>query len=312
MKTSLLATLATLIVHTIRAADSTTLKDQLDARRAEFQKSAPADKAAAYQAGIDAVANSGIYERLKKVGEQAPDFTLNDAAGQPVTLSRLLEKGPVVLTWYRGGWCPYCNLALRAMQQRLADFQKLGGQLVALTPELPEYATKTQTDAGLEFHVLSDVGNRVARAYGAVFKMTPEVANAMRKGAKTDVRNGDESDELPLALTCVVGRDGVIRYLFADADYRYRAEPSRILDALRALQPGCKTRSATPAAHLLGKRVESALRSRRDRSPAHRGLRHHHRRHRRDRTRRVQRLGAWFPRKDARAAAGESRLLHER
>ena len=92
--------------------------EQVDARRAEFLKSVPADKAQSYQAGIDAVTTSGIYDRALKTGAKAPDLTLNNAEGQPTRLSDLLKKGPVVLTWYRGGWCPYCNLALAALTER--------------------------------------------------------------------------------------------------------------------------------------------------------------------------------------------------
>jgi len=231
----LIALLAALPLH----AES--LQQQLEAKRREFAAKAPPERAAAYQAGIDAVAASGIYERAKKTGDRAPDFTLKNAAGKEVRLSALLAKGPVVLTWYRGGWCPYCNLALAALQEKLPEIQRLGATLVALTPELPEHAEDTTKKGALAFEVLSDVGNRVAREYGVVFKMTPEVAAAMRAGAKTNVRNGDESDELPLGAAYVIAPDGEITYAFLDADYRRRAEPARLVDALTALKTGRPT-----------------------------------------------------------------------
>ena len=198
----------------------------------------PAGKAQSYQAGIDAVAASGIYDRALKTGGKAPDFTLQNPQGQPTRLSDLLKKGPVVLTWYRGGWCPYRNLALAALAEKLPAINAAGGQLVALTPELPGFADETTKKRGLPFTVLSNPGNRVAREYGVVFKMTPDVAAAMQKGAKLHERNGDESDELPLAAAYVIAKDGTVTYAFLDADYRNRAEPSRLVDALNALRSG--------------------------------------------------------------------------
>ncbi len=160
---------------------------------------------------------------------------------QPVRLSDLLKNGPVVLTWYRGGWCPYCNLALAALAEKLPEITAAGGQLVALTPELPEHAEETTKKNKLPFTVLSDVGNRVAREYGVVFKMTPDVAAAMQKNAKLHERNGDASDELPLGAAYVIAPDGTVTYAFLDADYRNRAEPSRLVDALLALKTGQPT-----------------------------------------------------------------------
>jgi len=211
-----------------------TLSDQLSAKQKDFISKTPPEKAASYQAGIDAVAKSGIYDRAKKSGDKAPDFTLKNAAGKEVSLSSLLEKGPVVLTWYRGGWCPYCNLTLVALQEKLPEFQAAGATLVALTPELPHFTEDTTKKGEIAFEVLSDVGNNVARKYGIVFKMVPDVAEAMRNFAKTVERNGDESDELPLAAAYVIAPDGKITYAFLDADYRLRAEPSRLVDEVKA------------------------------------------------------------------------------
>jgi peroxiredoxin/predicted ester cyclase len=219
-------------------AEEMSLKQQLDAKKAAFEEMAPAEKIAMYQEGIDEVSASGIYDRAKKVGDAAPDFGLTNQVGETVRLSELLRKGPVVLTWYRGGWCPYCNLTLAALQKALPQFQALGATLVALTPELPDHSLQTAEKNALEFEVLSDVGQKVAREYGVVFKMSDDVAAAMRSFAKTHERNGDESDELPLSATYVINTDGEITYAFLDAEYRNRAEPSRLVDALQAIRSG--------------------------------------------------------------------------
>lgn len=224
------------------AAEEGSLAAQLQARKEAFLQSAPPEKAELYEAGIAEVAASGIYDQAKKVGDSAPDFTLPDPQGKPVRLAELLKKGPVVLTWYRGGWCPYCNLALASLQQTLPELTELGATLVALSPELPTFAEATAAENELTYPVLSDVGNRVAREYGLVFKMTPGVAEAMRRGAKTVERNGDESDELPLSATYVIAPDGTITYAFLDADYRKRAEPSRIVEAVKAIPPADEER----------------------------------------------------------------------
>ncbi len=217
------------------AVEAGSLAAELEARKESFLQSAPPERVELYEAGIADVAASGIYDQAKKVGDTAPDFTLPDPQGQPVRLAALLKIGPVVLTWYRGGWCPYCNLALASLQRTLPELTELGATLVALSPELPTFAEATAAENELTYPILSDVGNRVAREYGLVFKMSPGVAEAMRKGPKTVERNGDESDELPLSATYVIAPNGTITYAFLDADYRKRAEPSRIVEAVKAI-----------------------------------------------------------------------------
>lgn len=211
------------------------LTAELEALKASFEQRAPADRKALYDAGTQAVIDAGIVERAKSMGDQAPGFTLTNQTGQPVSLSALLEQGPVVLTWYRGGWCPYCNLTLRAYQDRLADFTALGATLVALTPELPDKSISTAEKQGLAFQVLSDTGNAVAREYGVVFKLTDGVHQSYEKGFGLSQFNGDDSGELPLAATYVIDRQGTIRWAFLDADYQNRAEPADVLAALRRL-----------------------------------------------------------------------------
>lgn len=212
------------------------LKQRLDAKREAFLEKAPREKVEEYQAGIDAVSESGIYDRALKVGDRAPDFTLPDASGKEVKLSQLLQEGPVVLTWYRGGWCPYCNLALAALQETLPELREAGARLVAISPETPDHTADTTKANALGFTVLSDVGNQVAREYGLVFEMTPAVAEAMEKGFGLSKWNASDSGELPLAASYVIAPDGTISYAFLDADYRNRAEPARLVDALHALQ----------------------------------------------------------------------------
>jgi peroxiredoxin len=213
----------------------TSLKSKLEEKKENFELKADDTKKIAYKKGIESVENSGILSTAKQVGEKAPNFTLNNALGQPVELNDYLKKGNVVLTWYRGGWCPYCNLTLNELQQELPNFKANGATLIALTPELPDKSISTAEKNNLEFEVLSDLGNKIANEYGIVFKLTDDVAKMYNKAFDMNSYNGDTSNALPLAATYIINKNGDIIYAFLDADYRNRAEPSEITAFLKKL-----------------------------------------------------------------------------
>ncbi|MEM9016753.1 MAG: peroxiredoxin family protein, partial [Verrucomicrobiota bacterium] len=139
----------------VSRAEATETGDSLEAaiaaRKAEFRASASDEKIAAYANGIEAVVKAGVVESARKAGDKAPDFTLPNAKGVEVSLATELEKGPVVLTWYRGGWCPYCNIQLAAYQKVLPQFEELGAQLIAVSPELPDKSLSTAEKNSLRF-----------------------------------------------------------------------------------------------------------------------------------------------------------------
>ena len=220
-------------VVSMSQADS--LKSTLNSRKDAFSTKAPSDVKKIYAEGILAVEESSITASAKQVGDVAPDFVLPHASGEKVKLSDALKDGPVVLTWYRGGWCPYCNLTLHAMQKELPNFKAAGATLFALTPEVPDHSMSTAEKNELEFQVLSDLDNQVAREYGVVFKLTDDVAAIYEEKFGLSEYNGNKSAELPLAATYVIGTDGKIVYAFLDADYRNRAEPSKITEVLQSL-----------------------------------------------------------------------------
>lgn len=217
----------------MKKENPTSLKSKLEERKTNFALKADDNKKKAYQEGIESVEKSGIVNTAKQVGDEAPDFTLNNALGKPVNLSEYLKKGKVVLTWYRGNWCPYCNLTLHALQEELSKFQAYGANLIALTPELPDESISTSEKHNLQFEILSDVGNKVAKEYGIVFQLTDEVAEMYNQSFELNNHNGDESNELPLAATYIINEKGEIVYAFLDADYRNRAEPSELTDFLK-------------------------------------------------------------------------------
>jgi len=213
------------------SADAMTLAEQLDARKARFVEMAPPERVASAENAITEVADSGVLDEAINLGDKAPDFTLPDALGNLVSLYDELAKGPVILTWYRGSWCPYCNIQLHDYQMSLGDIQAAGAQLMAVSPELSDSALTWKEKNELEFIVLSDVGNEVAREYGIVYRIPKGIEGGYVAGGRNDLTeyNGDDSLELPLAVTYVIGTDGTVEYAFVDADYRKRAETSEVV-----------------------------------------------------------------------------------
>ncbi|RKR15369.1 peroxiredoxin [Maribacter vaceletii] len=204
------------------------LQTQLDEVKNNFESKADASIIKIYNDGIKAVTKSGVLENAKNVGDTAPNFILKNALGNPVELQEFLKKGKVVLTWYRGGWCPFCNLTLRELQQELPNFNANNATLIALTPEVPDNSLSTKEKHNLDFEVLSDLGNKIAKEYGIVYKLTDDVAKSYNSSFGLNNYNGDDSNELPLAATYIINEDGTIAYAFLDAEYRNRAEPTEI------------------------------------------------------------------------------------
>ena len=214
---------------------STTLSQQLEEYRAGWMLRVPAERRAAMERHIAHLSETGIGRNAKQIGDLAPEIILPDAHGRAFDVATLLAKGPVVVTFYRGGWCPYCNLELKAYQSELPRITAAGASLVAISPEKPDDSMSTAEKNALTFPVLSDVGQKVGKAFGLVYSFTDEL-RTVYDGFKLDIpsKNGAPGDwSLPLSATYVIASDG--RILFADTsvDYRRRTDP---LDVLRALE----------------------------------------------------------------------------
>lgn len=212
-----------------------TLDALLDVKRQDGASKFTEEKKKIYADGIVSVSDSGILDTALNVGDKALDFSLKNQLNQTVSLYDQLKDGPVVLTWYRGGWCPYCNITLHYLQDKLPEIKTAGATLLALTPELPDNSLNTSEKNNLEFSVLSDVGNVIGKNYGVVFELTTEVATIYNNGFGLNEKNGDTSNQLPLAATYVIDTNGIIQYAFLDADYTKRAEVSEIVTALKKL-----------------------------------------------------------------------------
>jgi peroxiredoxin len=212
------------------------LKGELDAFRSEFMaKVAPEIRDAMVRADME-LAASGIAQRALKAGDHAPDFRLPDTLGGCVRLRDLVATGPVVLSFYQGGWCPYCKLELRALQKALPEITHLGAKLVAVSPQTPDESLSTAEKNALAFPVLSDAGSVIAKAFGIAYDLAEELRPIYaRFGHALPDKNGDESWVLPMPATYVIDTDGTIALAFVDVDYRNRLEPPEILAALQAL-----------------------------------------------------------------------------
>jgi signal transduction histidine kinase len=211
------------------------LQHQIDEFNAQARSQFPADLLQDLTRPIAQLIQSGAAEQALTEGAPAPDFTLPDAFGHPVTLSRLLQRGPVVITFYRGSWCPYCKLTLRAYQQALPQIQESGASLVAISPQTPEHSRAMVEKQELTFAVLSDVGNTVARQFGLVYTIDEAVRGAYQQvGADLPAFNSDDSWELPMAGTFVVDQTGTVLLAFVDPDFTRRLDPSAIIARLLA------------------------------------------------------------------------------
>jgi peroxiredoxin len=210
------------------------LKEQLADYRTGWYKRVPPERQAIMQRHIDQLRNGAIARTMLKVGDHAPAIVLKNAKGETVDVSMLLRKGPVIVTFYRGGWCPYCNLELKAYQEVLPQITAAGAFLVAISPEKPDDTLSTAEKNTLTFEVLSDVGQKVGWAFGLVYEFSDELKTAYQ-GFNLDIpaRNGTPDEwALPVSATYVIDRDGVIIYAYTDPDYRDRADPRDLINIL--------------------------------------------------------------------------------
>ncbi|WP_375473217.1 peroxiredoxin-like family protein [uncultured Nostoc sp.] len=177
---------------------------------------------------------SGIIDQSLKVGDIIPNFILPNAFNQLVELQKLLFNGPVVISFFRGYWCPFCNLELAGLQQALPAIKTLGASIIAISPQNNRHTISTVEKHELTYEVLSDRSNMIARQFGIVFQIPEYLRHILEeKGHVLPRYNGDESFELPIPATFVVDRDGKIVYAFVDADYTKRLDPIEIVSILR-------------------------------------------------------------------------------
>lgn len=213
------------------------LQGKLDALKSAFEtKFAPPAVVEALHRATDELIASGAQDRALKAGEIAPAFTLPDADGHPLSSATLLAKGPLVLTFYRGAWCPYCNFDLSALEQARPDIEARGASLVAISEQTAPNSRKSQRQNGLGFPILGDHGGEIAARFGLRWTL-PDYLREVHKALGADLTqfNGEDSWTLPMPARYVIAPDGVIAYAEVNADYTRRPEPAAILPVLERL-----------------------------------------------------------------------------
>lgn len=214
-----------------------TLAQQTQQTLDAFISDLPDDQQKTVAAAFQELLASNVASAARSVGDRAPHFNLPNVRGGTLAIEEALSEGPVVLSFYRGSWCPFCNLELNALQRRLPEIRERGARLIGISPERPDSSLSHAEKLSLEFDVLSDLGNRIAGDYGLIMTV-PETLRPLylQWGIDLPAANGDESHQLPVPATYVIDSSGVIRAAYVEKDYTKRMEPEDIVLALKALK----------------------------------------------------------------------------
>ena len=213
---------------------SLTIREQSEQLQAASAAQLPADVVEVFSRNSQQLRARGVPGGTVRVGDTVPSFTLRNAVGDRVSLDDLVATGPAVLVFYRGGWCPYCNLALRTYQRELLpQLGAWGATLAAISPQTPDQSLSTAEKAALSFEVLSDSGSRLARRIGIAFEQAEEVLGAQRRlGLDLAQVNEEGSTELPMPTVLIVDPDRTVRFVDVHPDYTNRTEVADIIAAL--------------------------------------------------------------------------------
>jgi peroxiredoxin len=215
------------------------LQAELDAFKADYEAgkppyNVPYSVIKTMQRATAELIESGAARRAKKAGDLAPSFSLKDPDGNVITSADLLKRGPLVLSFYRGVWCPYCNMELRALEAAKPEFDRYGASLVAISPQTAPNSRKSVRQNKLSFPILSDVKGKVGAAFGLRFNL-PDYLVELYKQLKNDLPtfNDDPSWTLPMPARYVIGQDGLILYSEVNPDYTRRLEPEDMIPVLQ-------------------------------------------------------------------------------
>ncbi|TGX49207.1 AhpC/TSA family protein [Sphingomonas gei] len=218
------------------------LQDKLDAMRDDFENGRfplvpTSDQLETMQRATQSLIDSGQADDALKAGDTAPEFTLEDADGNTVSSRALLARGPLVATFYRGVWCPYCNYDLQALEEVRSEIEARGASLVAISPQTPANSRKSQRDNKLGFPILSDARASVADDFGLRFALPDDLIEVYQQfGNDLPKINDDPAWVLPMPARYVIGTDGVIAYAEVNPDYTRRPDPTELLPVLDSLR----------------------------------------------------------------------------
>ena len=212
------------------------LKQQTRQAMKGFIGSLPAKDQVTLGTAFVKLLNSDAGDSAPSEGSSAPDFELKNVHGETRRLSEMLEQGPVVLSFYRGGWCPFCNLEFKALSDILPEIQAKDANLIGISPETPDASLSTIEKHHLPFEVLCDLGNKIAERYGLIMTIYEELRPLYQQwGIDVPAANGDDSYQLPIPATYVIKQDGTIHACYVNRNYTSRMEPADILQALESI-----------------------------------------------------------------------------
>lgn len=217
-------------------SNNQTLAEKTQKAMQDFFSSIPEDAQQIVGGAFEKLMKSDVGDNAPATGDQAPDFELPNVRGGSTQLSERLKQGPVVLSFYRGGWCPFCNLEFKALSDILPEIEDKGASLIGISPELPDASLSTIEKHNLPFEVLSDAGNKIANKYGLIMDVYEEIQPLYKEwGIDVPAANGDDSYQLPIPATFIIKQDGSIVACYVNKDYTTRMEPSDILAALASI-----------------------------------------------------------------------------
>ncbi|MBK5241354.1 peroxiredoxin-like family protein [Clostridium sp.] len=212
------------------------LKFELAKVNENFMKVAPKDIIDLFKRQAEKLAHKEIEKTALKPGDKLPDFELENSIGEKINSYDLLSNGPLVISFYRGKWCPYCNLEIQAYQEILPEIRDLGAQLVGISPELPDNSMSLVEKYSLKFEILSDIDNKLANKFGLTYYVEKELQEAYKNlGIDLVSSQGNSNYELPVPATYVVNSNGTIVLAFIDTDYTKRLQPSGVIETLKGL-----------------------------------------------------------------------------
>ena len=211
-------------------------KEALDRRLKKMIKSVPKEILDTYKKAIEKLIAKHLEEQALKNGDKIPHIVLTNAIGNKTDINEVLKKGPVILTFYRGSWCPYCNLELRLYQELLPQIKKANGTLIAISPDLPDYSLSFSERKKLDFEILSDIDNKIAKQFHLVFKVDKDVVDLYkRNGFELEKQQGNSHYELPIPATYVINQKGIIVLSHVDPIYQHRMEPTLALQKIKEI-----------------------------------------------------------------------------
>ncbi|MDH5436212.1 MAG: AhpC/TSA family protein, partial [Gammaproteobacteria bacterium] len=211
--------------------------EQNQALMTNFMNQLSGEQQTIVQQEMGKIVSSGLGEKVIKTGSTVPDFSLIDASGNDIRLYELLQNGPVVISFYRGGWCPFCSLEFKALMDIYPQVKTMGAELIAISPQTHHHSVSTVSDLAIKFPVLSDPANQVTKRFGLLFTM-PHAIQVLYKewGLDVPTANGSDSYDLPVPATYIVGSDGTVVDAYINVNYTERMEPAEIIKSLGKIQ----------------------------------------------------------------------------